>query len=95
MNFSNNFIKNIEKLKYNNKYELWIKSGNYFGFIYKNHRSTYSLLKYSDMNNNLLYFDEITNNLNYLKNIYDKSLICKNIVPIFELKEIIYLKTKK
>jgi hypothetical protein len=47
------------------------------------------------MNNNLLYFDEITNNLNYLKNIYDKSLICKNIVPIFELKEIIYLKTKK
>lgn len=95
MNFSNIFIKNIEKLKYNNKYELWIKNGKYFGFTYKNQTSTFSLLKYSDMNNNFLYFDEVTNNLNYLKNIYDKSLICKNIVPIFELKEVIYLKTKK
>lgn len=90
----NNILNNqILKLKLNNKYNLWMSKGKYFGFIYKKSKS-HCLLKYTDMNNNNIYFDEITNNFNYLNNIYSKSIICYNIVPIFDLVECIYLPLK-
>ena len=93
MKLNNILNSHILNLKLNNKYNLWISKGKYVGFTYKKSKA-HCLMKYTDMNDNNIYFDEITNNFNYLNNIYSKSIICSNIVPIFDLVESIYLPLK-